>query len=168
MSRSMKYIVYLILLWGSDALAQTRYLMKTVDIVIPTVLDLQITSGANPIVDFNETGKIDAGIELQSATSITYRSNKAWFITIQAANANFSGGLAGTPMPASVIGYRLSGTGNNYTALTATAQPLVATTSSKNVRGTGSYSLDFRIDPGYIYPPAQDYTLQIIYTISNL
>jgi len=162
------YLLLIISIFRSDAYTQTRYVTKTVDINIPTVLDLQITSGANPIANFDQTGKIDAGIELLAATSITYRSNKAWFVTIQAANANFSGGLAGTPMPASVIKYRLSGTGNAYTALSSTAASLVATSASKYPRGTGSGSLDFRIDPGYIYPPAQDYTLQIIYTISNL
>ena len=150
-----------------NAVAQTRYLMKTVDIIVPTVLDLQITSGAHPIIDFNETSKIDNGIEIQAATTITYRSNKSWFITIQAANANFSGGVAGSPMPASVIGFRLSGT-SSYTALSANPQPLLASSGSKYPRGIGSHNLDFKIDPGYIYPPAQNYTLQVIYTISNL
>lgn len=162
------YLLLIVSIVNSNAYAQTRYVMKTVDINIPTVLDLQITSGLNPVANFDQTGKIDAGIELLAATSITYRSNKAWFVTIKAANANFSGGVAGNPMPASVIKYRLSGTGNAYIPLTAIETPLFATSASKYPRGTGSGSLDFWVDPGYIYAPAQDYTLQIIYTISNL
>lgn len=169
MSFNPRYLLVLFLIVISlDNIAQTRYLIKTVDVNIPTVLDLQITAGGNPIVDFNTTGKIDNGIELPAVTSLIYRSNKAFFITIKAANANFSGGLAGSPMPASVIGFRLNGTGNSYTKLSAMAQPLIASSSSMMPRGKNSFILDYKIDPGYIYPPAQDYTLQIIYTISNL
>lgn len=142
--------------------------MKTVDINIPAVVDLQIVSGANPNANFDQTGKIDAGIELLSATTITYKSNKAWFVTIKSASTNFSGGVSGNPMPASVIGFRVSGSGGTYTALSATEAPLIASSAAKYPRGKGSESVDFRVNPGYNYAPAQDYTLQIIYTISNL
>jgi hypothetical protein len=151
-----------------QAYAQTRYLMKTVTITVPTVLDLQVTSGANPVADFNQTDKIDNGIEIIGATSLTYRSNKAWFATIRAASADFSGGVAGNPMPASVIQYRISGSGNSYSPVSSIEKTLIAASGSKYPRGTGSTSIDFMVDPGYNYPPAQNYTLQLIYTISNL
>lgn len=147
---------------------QTRYLVKTVAITIPTVLDLQIVSGANPVVDFNVTSKIDNGIELLGATTFTYRSNKAWFVTIKAGSADFTGGVSGSPMPASVISYRLNGTAVPYKPLSNIEQSLLASSGSKNARGIGTQSIDFQIDPGYNYPPAQNYSLQVIYTISNL
>lgn len=169
MEKKKKYLVLLVLLSANAGLfAQTRYLVKTVPITIPTVLDLQIISGANPVVDFNVTSKLDNGIELLGATMITYRSNKAWFATIKAGSTNFSGGVGGTPMPASVIKYRINGSGSAYTPLSSVDQALLASTASKYQRGTGTGSIDFDIDPGYNYPPAQNYSLQIIYTISNL
>ena len=167
MGRTFKYLFFLLLagFLNISVFAQNRYLVKTVDIVVPTVLDLQITSGANPVVDFNQTSKIDNGIELLAATSLTYRSNKDWFITIKAGSANFIGGLAGSPMPASVIKYRVSGIGANYIPLSTIEQPLFPAIGP---RGTGSGTIDFKIDPGYNYAPAQNYSLQVIYTISNL
>ncbi|MEJ6979307.1 hypothetical protein WG906_02520 [Pedobacter sp. P351] len=153
---------------NSGTYSQTRYLTKTIDIIVPTVLDLEVTSGANQVVDFNQTSKIDNGIELLSATILTYTSNKAWFITIKSGSSNFTGGMGGSPMPASVIKYRINGSGSPYVALSATEQALVATTGSKYPRGTGTTTIDFNVNPGYIYPPADNYSLQIIYTISNL
>lgn len=161
-------LLFLLGVFHSTLFAQTRYLVKTVAVTIPTVLDLQINSGANPVVDFNVTSKIDNGIELIAATTMTYRSNKAWFVTIKSGSADFTGGVAGTPMPASVIKYRLNGFAAQYSPLSNIDQPLVASTGSKYLRGTGSGSIDFQINPGYNYPPAQNYSLQIIYTISNL
>jgi hypothetical protein len=151
-----------------DAFSQTRYLTKTVDIIVPTVLDLEVTSGANQAVDFNQTSKIDNGIELLGATTLTYKSNMAWFITIKSSSATFIGGIAETPMPASIIKFRINGSGSTYTPLTASDQSLIATMGSKYPRGAGTTSIDFLVNPGYIYPPSDNYSLQIIYTISNL
>lgn len=170
MKNSLRLLFFVLLpgFFCVDAFAQTRYLTKTVDIIVPTVLNLEVTSGANQIADFNQTNKIDNGIELLGATTLTYKSNKAWFITIKSSSANFTGGVAETPMPASVIQFRVNGSGNSYTPLTASDQSLVATMGSKYPRGTGTTTIDFHINPGYIYPPADNYSLQIIYTISNL
>lgn len=164
------YCYILLFLIGAPSVifAQTRYLVKTVDITIPTVLDLQILTGANPSVDFNVTSKIDNGIELLAATTFTYRANKAWFVTIRSGSADFTGGVSGSPMPASVIKFRLNGSATAYTPLSNVDQALIANASSKSARGTGSESIDFLIDPGYNYPPSQTYSLQVIYTISNL
>ncbi len=160
--------VLFIILVQTSGLAQTRYLQKTIGITMPTVLDLELSSGANPVADFNTTSKIDAGISLPNQTIIKYRSNKAWFVTIRTNVAEFSGGTVGSPMPVSVIKYRLNSAGGSYTPLSVVEQPLLASSSSRSVRGTGTDGVDFLIDPGYIYAPAQDYTIQIIYTISNL
>ena len=170
MKNSLRLLFFVLLpgFFCVDAFSQTRYLTKTVDIIVPTVLDLEVSSGANQIADFNQTSKIDNGIELLGATTLTYKSNKAWFITIKSSDANFTGGAAETPMPASVIQFRVNGSGNSYTPLTASDQSLVATMGSKYPRGTGTSTIDFHINPGYIYPPADNYSLQIIYTISNL
>jgi hypothetical protein len=161
-------VILLIVVYQIPGTAQTRYIQKTVDVVIPTVLDLTLASGPNPIADFNTTAKMDAGITLLNQTIFNYKSNKSWFVTIQTNTASFSGGVAGNSVPVSVIKYRLNSTGGTYTPLSTVASPLAGTSASKLSRGTGSNGVDFFIDPGYIYAPAQDYTVQIIYTISNL
>lgn len=170
MENTLKYLFFILLLgfFNVNTFSQTRYITKTVDIIVPTVLDLAISSGANQVVDFNQTSKIDNGIELLNATILTYKCNKAWFITIKSGSSNFMGGLTGTPMPASVIKYRINGSGSPYVPLSALEQSLIATSGTKYPRGTGTTTIDFNINPGYIYPPADNYSLQIIYTISNL
>lgn len=149
-----------------NAFCQTRYLTKTVDVIIPTVLDLTITSGGSQLANFDQTSKLDNGIEYLNATTLTYKSNLAWFVSVKAGSANFSGGPAGNSMPASVIQFRKN-PGGTYTPLSTIDAPLSGTTGSKNARGTGTINVDFKINPGYIYAPAQDYSIQIIYTISN-
>lgn len=170
MESTLKYLFILLLVGAlnTNTFSQTRYLTKTVDIIVPTVLNLEVSSGANQIIDFNQTSKIDNGIELLGATMLTYQSNKAWFITIKAGSSDFTGGLSGSPMPASVIKYRINGSGSSYIPLSAIEQSLIATSGSKSSRGTGTTTVDFNINPGYIYPPADNYSLQVIYTISNL
>ncbi len=148
-----------------NAFGQTQSTIA-VPITVPTVLDLQITANTATSINFNTTPLITNGITLLNATTLTYKSNKNYYITINSQTANFTGGA--TPaMPASVVQYRLNG-GSTYVGLTATAAPLVASSGTKAGRGTGTYGIDFVINPGYIYPPAANYLITIVYTISNL
>lgn len=162
------YKIFLFLLTGifqMNAFAQVQ-INTPINITVPTVLDLQITANTATSLNFNTTTLLDNGITLTNATTLTYSSNKAYFITVNSQNANFTGGA--TPvMPASVVGYKLH-TNPTYTALSSTAVPLVGAQGSEVTRGTGTYVLDFFVNPGYAYPPAANYSITIVYTISNL
>lgn len=70
-------------------------------------------------------------------------------------------------MPASVVQFKLNGSGT-YTPLSNTATSLSGTTAAKNARGTATIGVDYKVNPGYAYAPAQDYGMVITYTISNL
>jgi hypothetical protein len=141
-------------------------IFQTVNITVPTVLDLSVTSGSLNTLNFNSTTLLDNGITKLNATTLTYKSNQSWHITIAAASANFTS-ISPTPMPASVIQYRLNGSSGAYTPLSTTAASLTGTTGAPIIRGTGSIGIDFSLNPGYIYAPATDYTITINYTISN-
>ena len=138
----------------------------TFAVKISEVLDLAVTSGASNTFDFNTIAKIDAGIETLNAVTLTYKSNKPWFVNVNANSANFTGSSA-TPMPASVVQFRLNGAGA-YSTLSATPSSLSGTSASKNARGTATIGVDYKVNPGYAYAPAQDYGMVITYTISNL
>lgn len=138
----------------------------TFSVKIAEVLDLAVTSGATTTFDFNSIAKIDAGIETQNAVTLTYKSNKPWFINVTANSANFTG-ASPTPMPASVVEFKLNGT-NTYTPLSTTPTSLSGTSASKNARGTATIGVDYKVNPGYTYAPANDYGMVITYTISNL
>ena len=70
-------------------------------------------------------------------------------------------------MPASVIQFRLNGNAS-YSTLSTTPASLSGTSAAKNSRGTASIGVDYKVNPGYAYAPAQDYGMVITYTISNL
>ncbi|HXI00506.1 MAG TPA: hypothetical protein VNI52_09565 [Sphingobacteriaceae bacterium] len=133
---------------------------------ISEVLDLAVTSGATSTFDFNTIAKIDAGIETANAVTLTYKSNKPWFVNVTANSANFTGTSA-TPMPASVVQFKLNGAGS-YSTLSTTPTSLSGTSAAKNARGTATLGVDYKVNPGYDYAPAQDYGMVITYTISNL
>ena len=136
---------------------------------ISQVLDLQVTTGSALTFNFNSIALLDAGITQTDAATLTYRSNQPWYINIAANSTTFSESAGGnpTPMPASVIGYRMTG-GSTYTPLSTTATSLDGTTGSKNARGKGTVSVDFFVNPGYTYAPETDYAMTITYTITTL
>ena len=137
----------------------------TLGIQISQVLDLSVTNGSALTFNFNSIALIDAGIQQLDAVTLTYRSNQPWYVNVQANSANFSGSSP-TPMPCSVVQYRLNG-GSTFTTLTTSPTSLTGTTSSKNARGTGTIGVDYKVSPGYVYAPASDYSLTITYTITT-
>ena len=160
------FILTLILTNNAFAQIGTSAPTGTFTVKIVEVLDLAVTSGANNTFDFNSIAKLDAGIESLGAVTLTYKSNKPWFINVNAGSANFTGSSP-TPMPASVVQYKLS-SGGSYTPLSTTPTTLSGTTAAKNARGTASIAIDYKVNPGYAYAPATDYGLTVTYTISNL
>ena len=138
----------------------------TVAVKIAEVLDLGVTSGGTVTFDFNSIATLDAGITQTNAVVLTYKSNKPWFININANSANFTG-ASPTPMPASIIQYKLN-SGGTFTALSTTPASLTGTSGAKNARGTSTIGVDYKLNPGYIYAPATDYGMVVTYTISNL
>lgn len=137
----------------------------TLGVQISQVLDLSVTSGSALTFNFNTIALIDAGITQTDAVTLTYRSNQPWYVNVQANAANFAGSSP-TPMPCSVVQYRLNG-GSTFTTLTTNPTSLTGTTSSKNARGTGTVGVDYKVNPGYVYAPATDYSLTITYTITT-
>ena len=138
----------------------------TFAVKISEVLDLAVTAGALNTFDFNTIAKIDDGIETLNAVTLTYKSNKPWFVNVKANTADFTGSSI-TPMPASVVQFKLNG-GSSYSTLSATPVSLSGTSATKNTRGTATIGVDYKVNPGYSYAPAQDYGMVITYTISNL
>jgi spore coat protein U-like protein len=166
----MKRLIYLIVIticFSVKANAQIGNATQTgtLGVQISQVLDLAVTTGSAITFNFNTIALLDAGIEQTNAVSLTYRSNQPWYVNVQANTANF-GGTSPTPMPCSVVQYRLNG-GSSYTTLTTSPTSLTGTTSSKNARGAGTIGVDYKVNPGYIYSPATDYSLTITYTITT-
>lgn len=152
----------------SDANAQlgTAAPTGTFSVKIAEVLDLAVASGAANTFDFNSIAKIDEGIETLNAVTLTYKSNQPWFVNVSANTANFTG-ASPTPMPASIVQFKLNG-GSTYSTLSTTPTSLSGTSASKNARGTATIGVDYKVNPGYTYAPADDYGMVITYTISNL
>ena len=157
-------LILILTSWGGLKCFGQTYYLQPVPIDIPEVLVLQPANSPALNFNFNSTTALDNGI-IVSGTTIRYYSNKAWFVTIQSGSANFSGGQGN--MPASVLKFKNS-QNSTFTDLSPTAQSLSGTTGAKNTRGTGTIGVDFKMDPGYQNPPANNYSITVTYTISNL
>ena len=93
------FIFTIIIANNANAQLGTAAPTGTFSVKIAEVLDLAVTSGAITTFDFNSIAKLDAGIETTNAVTLTYKSNKPWFINVTANSANFTGSSP-TPMPA--------------------------------------------------------------------
>ena len=160
------FIFTIIIADNANAQLGTAAPTGTFSVKIAEVLDLAVTSGAITTFDFNSIAKLDAGIETTNAVTLTYKSNKPWFINVTANSANFTGSSP-TPMPASVVQFKLNGA-STYVPLSTSPTSLIGTSAAKNARGTATIGVDYKVNPGYSYAPADDYGMVITYTISNL
>lgn len=100
------FVLATCLAYKANAQLGTANPTATLGVQISQVLDLSVTIGTTVNFNFNTIALLDAGITTTNAATLTYKSNQPWYINIQANAANFSGSSP-TPMPASVVQYRL-------------------------------------------------------------
>ncbi|HAL81047.1 MAG TPA: hypothetical protein DCO83_01495 [Mucilaginibacter sp.] len=139
--------------------------VATVTTTIATILDLALTTGTTVPINFPDIASLDNGVTTTGAVSLTFRSNLPWFVNVAANSSTFSDGDHNTPMPSSVLFYKLGGT-QTFIPLTTTASSVVGTTGAKVQRGAGTIAIDYYMNPRYDYGPGA-YTLALTYTISN-
>lgn len=144
------------------------YYQFAVPISISEVLDLSVSPSNVLNFNFTSTDQIDAGITQLAAQTLTFKSNKDFYITIKGVGntTNFSGGSAGSPMPVSMLKYKLSGS-STWIPISDSPQPFYGSIDSKIMRGTGTIIVDFLMDPTYFSFPGQDYSVTIYYNIHN-
>lgn len=135
---------------------------------VPEALSLAVTTGNT--IDFDFTSNLTlltTGIEKLNAVSLTYQSNKPWFLNINATTNNFSGGDGANPMPSSIIQFKNTD-GGTYVPLSTTSVSLSGSTGAKNPKGASTVGVDYKLTPGLNYPPSSDYTIGVTYTISTM
>lgn len=159
---SIFYGSLLLALLPGKVRAQT-YAAVEIGILIPEIVVLQPDVSPPLTFDFSSTTALDNGMTI-TGTSLRYYSNKSFYVLIQAGSDFFSGGQGS--MPASVLKYK-TGQSASFTDLTSGPVPLTGSPASKRSRGTGTFTLDFRMDPGYLHPPADNYSITIVYTLTN-
>lgn len=139
-----------------------------VSVKIPEALSLSVSAGSTVDFDFtNDLTLLTTGIEKINAVTLTYQSNKPWFLNINATNGNFSGGDGANPMPSSIVQFK-NHTGGTYVPLSTTTVSLSGTTGAKNPKGASTVGVDYKITPGLNYPASSDYSIGITYTISTI
>lgn len=159
-------ILYFVIL-SSVSFAQ-KTATSILSVKVPEALSLAVTNGNN--VDFDFTSNLTlltTGIEKINAVSLTYQSNKPWFLNINASTNNFSGGDGSNPMPSSIVQFKNTD-GGTYVPLSTTSVSLSGSTGAKNPKGSSTVGVDYKITPGLNYPPSSDYTIGVTYTISTL
>ncbi len=147
----------------ADAQVGTSAPTSSMAVTIAQVRDLAVSSGATTTFDFSSIASLDNGIETTNAVGLTYKANKPWILSVKANSATFTG-TSVTPMPVSVVSYKITGGAQSYVPLTATDAVIAGTSGT---RGNATVGLDYKVNPGYIYAPANDYGLVITYTLSD-
>lgn len=160
-------IILFFVLTSATSIAQ-KTATSILTVKVPEALSLAVTTGNT--VDFDFTSNLTlltTGIEKINAVSLTYQSNKAWFLNINATTNNFSGGDGANPMPSSIIQFKNTD-GGTYVPLSTTSVSLSGSTGAKNPKGASTVGVDYKITPGLNYPPSADYTIGVTYTISTM
>ena len=166
MQKKISLILFLVLTCSIAAAQKTATSIITVK--VPEALSLSVFAGNTVDFDFtNDLTLLTTGIEKLNAVTLTYQSNKPWFLNINATTSNFTGGDAVNPMPSSIVEFKNTA-GGTYTPLSTTSVSLSGTSGSKNPKGSSTVGIDYKITPGLNYPPASDYSIGITYTISTI
>lgn len=169
-STKRKKTVFILLFFifiSSISLAQ-KTSTSIITVKVPEALSLSVTAGTSVDFDFtSDLSLLTTGIEKINAVTLTYQSNKPWFLNINASVANFNGGDGANPMPSSIIQFK-NNSGGTYVPLSTTSVSISGTTGAKNPKGASTVGIDYKITPGLNYPPASDYSIGVTYTISTI
>jgi len=161
----LNVVVILITVFAAKtASAQSSTQSSAFTVNIALVKELS-ASGGTFNYNFSTATALESGIASTDPVTLTYKSNGLSYISINAQAANFTGGEAGNPMPASVIKWRVGNSGS-YTNLSNSPADVLGSASSKNARGTGSVAVNYLVQPGLTYAPASDYAINVVYTLT--
>jgi hypothetical protein len=163
-----RLLVFISFLLSYTAVMAQKTGTSIITVKIPEALSLAVTAGNSVDFDFtSDLSLLTTGIEKINAVTLTYQSNKPWFLNINAASANFSGGDGSNPMPASIIQFKNSA-GGTYSPLSTNSVSLSGSTGAKNPKGSSTVGVDYKITPGLTFQPSSDYNISITYTISTI
>ena len=165
--RNKFFFIIFLILGFADANAQ-KTATSIITVKVPEALSLSVSAGSTVDFDFtSDLTLLTTGIEKLNAVTLTYQSNKPWFLNINATTESFTGGDGTNPMPSSIVQFKNTA-GGTYTPLSTTSVSLSGTTGAKNPKGSSTVGVDYKVTPGLSYPPAADYSIGITYTISTI
>jgi hypothetical protein len=167
-TKQIKFAFILFFIFISSVTLAQKTATSIITIKVPEALSLSVTGGNSVDFDFtSDLTLLTSGIEKINAVTLTYQSNRPWFLNINATTANFNGGDGSNPMPSSIIQFKNTA-GGTYVPLSTTSVSLSGTTDAKNPKGSSTVGIDYKITPGLSYPPSSDYTIGVTYTISTI
>ncbi|MEJ6979311.1 hypothetical protein WG906_02540 [Pedobacter sp. P351] len=144
--------------------AMSQVQTSNVAVTIATVTELTANNTNLATFAFSNGSELETGISQTNAVSLAYKSNKLTKITIKALGTGFFSSTTGsTDMPVSVIQWKKNGVGS-FTPLSTTSADL----SASQAKGSSSFGIDYKITPGLLYDPANDYSVTIEYTLTAL
>jgi hypothetical protein len=165
---------------GSAANAQTSA-TQTVNLSFANIVEILFTgtgstTGSDVTIPFTNLNDYTNGVE-SSEYQLRVRSNKDFNVTVRTNSANFTYSGATSPAPTMPVSGKLlvmvsgNGTGGSivspfsgYSTLTSTNQNLI---SGGDRGGNQTFSVKYKGIPGFGYP-AGDYTVNVIYTVTQL
>ena len=119
----IRYTVLFILLTfsGISVYAQGANVTTIITVKIPEAVSLTVETGNTVDFDFvSDVALLTTGIEKLNAVTLSYSSNKPWFLNINATSGNFTGGDGANPMPSSIVQFK-NNAGGTYVPLSTTS-----------------------------------------------
>ena len=141
----------------SNSFAQTS-LTSNVGATISTVMDISAATTARTF-NFDNATKLSTGITLGTPITVSTKSNIAFKVTVAAADDFFQKDGVASTLPINTLFYSINSGTFLEASKTATNLGLTSTP------GTGSFTVDYRMDPGFGVAPGT-YTTVLTYTIS--
>lgn len=149
----------------STSIAQTSQLTSLIGATIASIAELSGSSTKDDAVfNFTTAAELTAGKELPNLFTLTAKANKAYYINVKAAAADFSGGVAGEALPVSVLEVKIDA--GSYVPLSAIDQSIIGTNLLKIAKGTNTYAVSYRMTPGDDAAPASNYSTTLTFTIT--
>lgn len=144
-----------------NAQTTTATLSQTVTLILKNCITIDIASATGTNFSFDNTDNYANGEINTNAATFQVKSNRPWAVTVNTTTANFNGPAAPTAtMPSSILGVRVNG-GSDFSSLSTTATSLTS-----GGRGVGSFSVDYKAAPGFVYD-AGSYTINVVYTATQ-
>jgi hypothetical protein len=167
----MNRILGILVLMAAGSNAYGQYSLSgtaTGEAQISAVTSITVSAPNGTGVSVSSVPEMQQGKSVSGFTQVAIKSNAAWQVYIRAGSTYFtplSIGASAT-MPASVLRFRLNGSGSAYIPLSTTDQLLSSGSAGNNAASGNTFSMDVLFIPGFSYPGGI-YNLGLLFTVAQ-
>ena len=144
--------------------AQSTTASHRVKVIAASILEIEMTSTADVVMNFTTSSDYDNGVTALSAAELKVKSNKGWQVAVSTTATNFDAidALNDAEIAASALKVRKTGT-TGYNAITS--GNAIANGNKGGHTAGRVFNIDYSLNPGYF--AADTYVVPVTFTVSN-